>query len=114
MISTLHINVALRRAFKDRYQKRETKAKISPKGELVKSPVSIMTGKSTTKNCQNQEEKALNAGRAPPRRPVIDTVGTRKFWQRFALLPQPSGWDCNHRTLSWSPMLKLRGAEDGL
>ncbi|KAK0437359.1 hypothetical protein EV421DRAFT_1028500 [Armillaria borealis] len=67
MISTLQINIALRRAFKDRYQKRETKAKASLKGETVQSSVSIVTGKTTaaTTNRPNQEKKEPNAGRAP-------------------------------------------------
>ncbi|PBK68029.1 hypothetical protein ARMSODRAFT_1020060 [Armillaria solidipes] len=95
MISTLEINLALRSAFKNQYQKRETKAKTSFKGETVKSQVSIVTGKTTTKKRLNQETKGPNAEHLP-RRPVIDTVGARKFWQRFATQPQPSGWDCNH------------------
>ncbi|PBK67998.1 hypothetical protein ARMSODRAFT_958530 [Armillaria solidipes] len=64
MISTLEINLALRRAFKNQYQKRETKAKTSLKGETVQSQVSIVTGKTTaaTKKRLNQETKEPNAG----------------------------------------------------
>ncbi|KAK0437385.1 hypothetical protein EV421DRAFT_1739098 [Armillaria borealis] len=58
------INLALRRAFKNQYQKRETKAKTSLKGETVQSQVSIVTGKTMAakKKCLNQETKEPNAG----------------------------------------------------
>ncbi|KAK0214383.1 hypothetical protein IW262DRAFT_1466123 [Armillaria fumosa] len=62
MISTLEINLALRRAFKDRYQKRETKAK----GETVQNQIHIVTGKTSvaTKNLPQQERKESISGRA--------------------------------------------------
>ncbi|KAK0431576.1 hypothetical protein EV421DRAFT_2041207 [Armillaria borealis] len=47
MISTPQMNLALRRAFTSRYQKRETQAKASPKGETAQSQVYIVTGKTT-------------------------------------------------------------------
>ncbi|KAK0476329.1 hypothetical protein IW261DRAFT_1421641 [Armillaria novae-zelandiae] len=65
MISTLEINRALRRAFKDRYQRRETKVNIPSKGEMVQNQIHIVTGKtSVTKNRPHQERKE-SAGRAP-------------------------------------------------
>ncbi|SJL16489.1 uncharacterized protein ARMOST_20015 [Armillaria ostoyae] len=65
MISTLEINLALHCAFKNWYQKRETKSKTSLKGETVQSQVS--TGKTTaaTKKRLNQEAKEPNTGRVP-------------------------------------------------
>ncbi|KAK0220870.1 hypothetical protein EDD85DRAFT_960775 [Armillaria nabsnona] len=82
MISTLQINLALRRAFKDRYQKRETKAKISSKGEMVQNQIHIVTGKTTaaTKNRPHQEKKEYTSGRAPS-----PETGYRHSWNREVL-----------------------------
>ncbi|SJL16523.1 uncharacterized protein ARMOST_20049 [Armillaria ostoyae] len=115
MISALQINIVLRRAFKDRYQKRETKAKISSKGETVRSQVSIVTENTSKHTFRFHAFKFLSLQQRPQqkltltkrtrnpllaerllRRLVIDIAGIKKFWRCFATLPQPSGWDCNH------------------
>ncbi|KAK0476355.1 hypothetical protein IW261DRAFT_1490824 [Armillaria novae-zelandiae] len=68
MISTLEINRALRRAFKDRYQKRETKANILSKGEIVQTAnqIHIVTEKpSVAKNHPYEERKKSIAAPSP-------------------------------------------------
>ncbi|KAK0214400.1 hypothetical protein IW262DRAFT_1300489 [Armillaria fumosa] len=67
IIYTLDITLALRRIFKNRYQRRDTKANISSKGETVQHQIHIVTGKTfvATKNRPHQERKESTAGRAP-------------------------------------------------
>ncbi|PBK67962.1 hypothetical protein ARMSODRAFT_958517 [Armillaria solidipes] len=78
MISSLEINLAMRRAFTNLYQKRETKAE-TYEGETVKSQVSSLTT-AATKSRPNQEKKESIAGRAPS-----PETGHRYDWNQAVL-----------------------------
>ncbi|KAK0431573.1 hypothetical protein EV421DRAFT_164958 [Armillaria borealis] len=95
MISSLETNLAMRRAFTNLYQKRETKAE-TYEGETVKSQVSSLTKRRQRKVARTKRKRNPSLAERLLQKLVIDTIGTRQFWQRFATLPQPSGWDCNH------------------
>ncbi|KAK0215234.1 hypothetical protein EDD85DRAFT_798743 [Armillaria nabsnona] len=103
MISSLEMNLAMCRAFTNIYQKRERKVETSAyEGETVKNQVSSRTNSHLSNSGDGKKSLfTKRKGNPPltdrlPQKLVIDTVGTKKFWQRFATLPQPSGWDCKH------------------
>ncbi len=86
MISTLQINVTLRRAFKDRYQKRETKARAALKGEPVQGSVSIMTGKTSKRQYRSTlSESDLSNSGSQETSPEPREKGIQRWYARQSL-----------------------------
>ncbi|KAK0458377.1 hypothetical protein IW261DRAFT_687203 [Armillaria novae-zelandiae] len=114
MIHTLEINRALRRAFKDRYQKRETKANTSSKGETTQNQIHIVMGKTSVAKNHPPREKGihywpsaflgdhlsaqLEPGGSGDARVSFPSLVLLAHLLLFATLPQPSGWNFNHIT----------------